>query len=184
MSGSSLAFDERFGSLTETCDCCQSREDNNPVFSLPDDPAAVDEDEVAEQIAHREENVPAEKRRSLVGEALDASGALAQSIRKPSARWRRSLRGGWTYQDGVEVVELYRKVGRAAQEECAHEGDDGAMRWIALLGLGASDEQEDGGDKEDDVDACCEVSMSCEGTSMLDGCVPQQTASQAKPISA
>ena len=91
----------------------------------------------------------------------------------------------WTYQDGVEVVELYRKVGRAAQEECAHEGDDGAMRRVVLLRLGASDEQEDGGDEEDDVDACCELRMSSsEGASMLDGCVPQQTASQAKPISA
>ena len=166
MSGSFLGLkwcDMVERSLTETRECCQSGEDNDPVLSLPDHPAAVDEDEVPKEVAHREENVPAKKRRSLVGEALDASGALPQSVRKPSARREEKPRGR-TYQDRVEVVELYRKVGRATQEECAHESDDGAMRRVVLLRLCTSDEQEDRGDKEHDIDACCEVSrVSYEG---------------------
>ena len=61
--------------LTETCDCCQSRKDNNPVFSLPDDPAAVDEDEVAEVVAERDEDVRAYEFAGFVCKALHHAGS-------------------------------------------------------------------------------------------------------------
>ncbi len=65
--------------LTEADGGSDEGERDDPVVLAPDDPAAVKQDEVAEQVAEGDEDVGGDERHGFVREASDASRVLRRA---------------------------------------------------------------------------------------------------------
>lgn len=83
------------GGRTEAGDGREERQDYDPVVAPPDDPAAVDEDEVPEEVAEGDEDVRADKLLRFVCVAVCARIALRRSFSTPQLQTERSDVRGW-----------------------------------------------------------------------------------------
>jgi len=110
-------------------------------------PAAVDEEGVTEKVNDGYEDVCTNEWFSLICKAIDTDFFLSRLVRKEGGE----RQGTGMYQDGVEVIELDCKVGRATQEDETVEEDDRVREVRLVTSLG---DDNDRNEEKNDIGAC------------------------------